>query len=181
MYKARLKKHYEDEILPSLKGNLGCNNIMAVPKLEKVVVNITSKDLVANPKLINSLYKDLFEITGQMPVITKAKSSIASFKLREGMPIGVKVTLRGNRMYDFLDVLINIALPNSKDFKKFSPKQFDSRGNFSMSLKEQTLFPSIDYDKIDKIRGLDIVVVTSAKTDKEGKALLELLNFPFRD
>jgi len=181
MYKARLKDYYDSKIAAQLKDQLGYKNKMAVPKLEKLVVSMTSKDLVTNPKWIDDFYEQVFTITGQKPVITKAKKSIASFKLREGMSIGVKVTLRNNRMYEFLDCLLNVVLPNTKDFRGLSAKQFDSKGNFALSVKEQIVFPSINYDNIDKIRGVNIVLVTSAKTDSEAKELLKLFNFPFKN
>ncbi len=181
MYKARLKDYYDTNIVKQLQEVRGYTSRMAVPKIEKVIVSMTSKDLVANPKSIDDFVEQLFAITGQKPVVTKAKKSIASFKLREGMPIGVKVTLRNNMMYEFLDCLINIVLPNTKDFRGLSAKQFDKNGNFSLSVKEQIVFPSINYDDIDKIRGVNVVVVTSAKSNDEAKDLLKLFNFPFKN
>ncbi len=181
MYKARLKEYYDTEIVDKLRGDFGYKSRMSIPRLEKVVISMTSKDLVTNPKAIDDFYEQLFAISGQKPVISKAKKSIAAFKLREGMPIGVTVTLRNNRMYDFVDSLVNIVLPNTKDFRGLSAKQFDSNGNFALSIKEQVVFPAIDYDAVDKIRGLNIVLVTSAKTDKEAKELLRCFNFPFKN
>jgi large subunit ribosomal protein L5 len=152
---------------------------MAIPKLDKVVINIGLGEVTQNPKALDAAINDLTLITGQKPVVTKAKKSIAGFKLREGMPVGVKVTLRGDRMYEFVDRLVSVALPRVRDFRGVSPKSFDGRGNYSLGLKEQLIFPEIEYDKIDKIRGMEIVFATTAKTDEEGRALLKLLGMPF--
>lgn len=176
---ARLKEKYLNEIMPGLQEKFKYTNVMAIPKLEKIVINIGLGEAVQNPKSLDSAVQDLVIISGQKPVITKAKKSIAGFKLREGMPIGVKVTLRGKRMYEFADRLLNIALPRVRDFRGVSPKSFDGRGNYSLGLKEQLIFPEIEYDKIDKLRGLEVVFVTTAKTDEEGRELLKLLGMPF--
>ena len=152
---------------------------MEIPKLEKVVVNVGLGEAVQNPKALDGAVQDITLITGQKPIVTRAKKSVAAFKLREGMPIGVKVTLRGNRMYEFVDKLINVALPRVRDFRGVSPKSFDGRGNYSLGLKEQLLFPEIKYDNIDALRGLEVVFVTTAKTDEEGRELLKLLGMPF--
>lgn len=176
---ARLKDKYLNEVVPSLQEKFNYTNVMAIPKLDKIVVNIGLGEAVQNPKALDSAVADMTLITGQKPVITKAKKSIAGFKLREGMPIGVKVTLRGERMYEFCDRLLNVALPRVRDFRGVSPKSFDGRGNYSLGLKEQLIFPEIEYDKIDKIRGLEIVFATTAKTDEEGRELLKLLGMPF--
>ena len=152
---------------------------MAIPKLDKIVVNIGLGEAVQNPKALDAAVSDLTLITGQKPVVTKAKKSIAGFKVREGMPIGVKVTLRGDRMYEFADRLLNVALPRVRDFRGVSPKSFDGRGNYSLGIKEQLIFPEIEYDKIDKVRGLEVVFATTAKTDEEGRELLKLLGMPF--
>ena len=154
-------------------------NVMEIPKLEKVTINIGLGEAVQNPKALDAAVNDLTLIAGQKPVITRAKKSIAAFKVREGMPVGVKVTLRGERMYEFVDKLLNVALPRVRDFRGVSPKSFDGRGNYSLGLKEQLLFPEIDYDKIDKVRGLEVVFTTTAKTDEEGRELLRLLGMPF--
>jgi len=156
-------------------------NAMQVPKIEKVVLNMGVGEAIQNPKSLDGAVADLTAISGQKPVITKAKASIAGFKLREGMSIGCKVTLRGDRMYDFLDKLINVALPRVRDFRGVSPKAFDGRGNYTLGIKEQLIFPEIDYDKIDKIRGLEVVIVTTAKTDEEARELLKLMGMPFRE
>jgi len=157
----------------------GYKNIMEVPKLDKIVVNIGVGEAKENAKVLESAVKDLETITGQKPVITKAKKSIASFKIREGMPIGCKVTLRGERMYDFLDRLVNLALPRVRDFRGVNPNSFDGRGNYSLGIKEQLIFPEIEYDKVDKVRGMDVICVTTAKTDEEARELLRLFNMPF--
>jgi len=178
---ARLKEIYLNEVIGKLKEKFGYKNIMEVPKLEKIVVNIGLGEAIQNGKAIDAAVGDLAAITGQRPVVTRAKKSIAGFKLRTGMPIGVKVTLRGERMYEFADKLFNIALPRVRDFRGVSGKSFDGRGNYTLGIKEQLIFPEIDYDKIDKIRGMDITFVTSAKTDEEGKELLAQMGMPFRD
>ncbi|HHW58196.1 MAG TPA: 50S ribosomal protein L5 [Clostridia bacterium] len=176
---SRLRDKYQQEVVPALIERFGYKNIMQVPKLEKVVINIGVGEAKENPKALEAAVNDLTMIAGQKPVITRAKRSIANFKIRQGMPIGVKVTLRGERMYEFLDKLFNIALPRVRDFKGVSPNSFDGRGNYALGVKEQLIFPEIDYDKIDKIRGMDIIIVTTAKTDEEAKGLLELLGMPF--
>ncbi len=175
-----LKDYYYNECVPALKEEFGYTNIMQVPKLEKIVLNMGLGEAVQNPKIIDGAVDELTRIAGQKAVVTKAKKSIASFKLREGMPIGCRVTLRGDRMYDFLSKLVNIALPRVRDFRGMSPKWFDGRGNYSLGIKEQIIFPEIDYDKIDKIKGLNITIVTSAPTDNEGRSLLGLMGMPFK-
>ena len=176
---ARLKEKYTKEIKQGLQKELGLENIMAVPKLEKIVINMGLGEATQNVKIMDPLLADLGSIAGQKPVITKAKKSIAAFKLREGMPIGCKVTLRRDRMYEFLDRLITIALPRVRDFRGLNPKSFDGRGNYAMGLKEQIVFPEINYDQIDKVRGMDVIVTTTAKTDDEARELLRLFDFPF--
>ncbi len=178
---ARLKELYNNEIVPQLTKDFGYSNVMQVPKIEKVIVNMGLGEAIQNVKILDSAVEELATITGQKSVITKAKKSIASFKLRQGMPIGCMVTLRRDKMYEFLDRLINVALPRVRDFKGISGKGFDGRGNYSLGIKEQLIFPEIDYDKIDKIKGLNITIVTSAKSDEEGKALLKQLGMPFRN
>ena len=175
----RLQEYYSTTIKAKMMKDLGYKNIMQVPALQKIVVNMGVKDAAISQSVLDGVQKELFVITGQKPVITRAKKSIAGFKIREGMGIGCKVTLRGKIMYEFLDRLVNIALPRVRDFKGFSRKQFDGVGNFSIGLKEQIVFPEINYDKIEKIRGMNIVFVTSAKTNAEAKMLLELFNMPF--
>lgn len=176
---ARLKDKYLNEVVPGLQEKFNYTNVMAIPKLDKVVVNIGLGEAVQNPKALDAAMQDLTLITGQKPIVTRAKKSIAGFKLREGMPVGVKVTLRGERMYEFVDRLLNVALPRVRDFRGVSPKSFDGRGNYSLGLKEQLIFPEIEYDKIDKLRGLEVVFATTAKTDEEGRELLKLLGMPF--
>lgn len=175
-----LKERYQKEVIPALVQRFGYKNIMEVPRLEKVVVNMGVGEAIQNPKLLDAAVNDLTIITGQKPVITRAKKSIANFKLRAGMPIGCKVTLRGQRMYDFLEKLFNIALPRVRDFRGVSPRSFDGRGNYSLGIREQLIFPEIDYDQVEKIRGMDIIIVTSAKTDEEAREFLRLLGIPFR-
>ena len=177
----RLKELYNNEIVPQLTKDFSYKNIMQVPKLEKIVVNMGLGEAIQNVKILDSAVEELAMITGQKTVITKAKKSIASFKLRQGMPIGCMVTLRREKMYEFLDRLINVSLPRVRDFKGISGKGFDGRGNYSLGIKEQLIFPEINYDKIDKIKGLNITIVTSAKSDEEGKALLKHLGMPFRN
>ena len=177
---ARLKKEYTDKIRPALKEEFGYDNDNAIPKLEKIVLNIGVGDNVQDSKRIRSAVSELDAIAGQKVVVNKAKKSIAQFKLREGMPIGCKVTLRGERMYEFLDRLVNIAIPRIRDFRGFSRKAFDGRGNYSLGITEQIIFPEIDYDKVDKLRGMDISITTSARTNDEGLALLKAFNFPFK-
>ena len=175
----RLQEKYTSEVCKGLMEKFNYKNVNELPKLEKVVINIGCGDAVTNSKAIDSAVEDLTVISGQKPLITKAKKSIAAFKLREGMPIGVKVTLRGSRMYEFLDKFMNIALPRVRDFRGVNPNSFDGRGNYNMGLKEQLIFPEIDYDKVDKVRGMDVIIVTTAKSDEEGRELLRLLGMPF--
>ncbi len=176
-----LKEQYKTEVVPALMKKFNYKSIMEVPKLEKIVINIGLGETKDNPKALDNAVNDLTIITGQKPVITKAKKSIAAFKLREGMKIGCKVTLRAGKMYDFAQKLFNVALPRVRDFRGVSSHAFDGRGNYSMGIKEQLIFPEIEYDKIDKIRGMDIIFVTTAKTDEEAKELLSLLGMPFRN
>ncbi|RJX24035.1 MAG: 50S ribosomal protein L5 [Dethiobacter sp.] len=175
-----LKEKYLEEIRSTLMKRFAYKNVMQVPRLEKVVVNMGIGEGKDNPKLLEAAVRELSLITGQKPIVTKAKKSVASFKLREGMSIGCKVTLRGEMMYDFVNKLINVALPRVRDFRGISPKSFDGRGNFSLGLKEQIIFPEIDYDKVEKVHGMDITIVTTAKTDEEAKELLRELGMPFR-
>ena len=179
--KARLKARYREEIVPGLQSEFGYSNIMQVPTVMKVVVNMGVGEAARDSKLIEGAIRDLTEITGQKPQITKARKSIAQFKLREGQPIGAHVTLRGDRMWEFLDRLLSIALPRIRDFRGLSPKQFDGNGNYTFGLSEQSVFHEIDQDKIDRTRGMDITVVTTATNDDEGRALLRLLGFPFKE
>ena len=176
---SELKEKYKKEVVPQLMELGGYKNIMQVPRLEKVALNIGLGEATTDAKALESAEKDLAAIAGQHPVITRARKSIAAFKLREGMTVGLRVTLRGERMYQFLEKLINAALPRMREFRGVSPSSFDGRGNYTMGFKEQTLFPEIDYDKIDKARGLELSIVTTAKTDEESKQLLELLGLPF--
>ncbi|RME61181.1 MAG: 50S ribosomal protein L5 [Caldilineae bacterium] len=176
----RLKERYQKEIVPALMEEFGYDNVMQVPRIEKISVNIGLGEALQNSKAIENASGDLATITGQRPIVTRARKSIATFKLREGMPIGVKVTLRGRRMWDFLDRLISIALPAQRDFRGVSPDSFDGRGNYSLGLREQLVFPEIDYDEIDKVRGMEITIVTTAKTDEEGRRLLALMDMPFQ-
>jgi len=178
---ARLKEYYLKEVVPALMAKFNYKNVMQVPKLVKITVNMGVGEAVQNVKVLDGAVADLAQITGQKPVVTRAKKSVAGFKIREGMPIGCKVDLRGERMYEFFDRLVNIALPRVRDFRGVSPTSFDGRGNYTLGLKEQLIFPEIDYDKIDKIRGMDVVIVTSAKTDEEAKELLALMGMPFRN
>ena len=178
---SQLKDFYEKEAVPKLTKTFGYKNIMQVPRLEKIVLNMGLGEAIQNIKLLDAATEELQIIAGQHPVITRAKKSIAAFKLREGMPIGCMVTLRRNRMYDFFYKLVNVALPRVRDFRGISGKAFDGRGNYSLGIKEHIIFPEIDYDKIDKIKGLNISVVTSAQNDEEGKELLRLLGMPFRN
>jgi large subunit ribosomal protein L5 len=175
-----LKETFNKELLPQLKEKLGVNNVMAVPKLTKVVINMGVGEALTDKKHLESAVNDLELIAGQKAVITKASKSVASFKLREGWPVGCKVTLRGDRMYDFIERLVNIAIPRERDFRGLNPKSFDGQGNYSMGIKEQIIFPEINYDNIDKIRGMDICINTSASNNEDAKALLEVLNFPFK-
>ena len=178
--KARLKEKYLTEVVPQLKARLDYTNVMQLPRLEKIVLNIGLGESIQDPKALEAAEKDLSTISGQHPVTTKAKKSIAPFKLRAGMPIGMMVTLRGKRMYDFFDKLVNIVLPRFRDFRGVSRDSFDGRGNYSLGIKEQIVFPEIDYDKIDKIRGFEVTIVTTAKNDDEARTLLELMGMPFR-
>jgi large subunit ribosomal protein L5 len=175
-----MKERYQQEIVPALKKSLGVDNMMQVPRISKVVVNIGAGEALDNAKILDAAVSDMTLITGQKPVITKARKSIANFKLREGRQIGVKVTLRGDRMWAFLDRLVNIALPRVRDFRGVSPNAFDGRGNYTLGLREQLVFPEIEYDKIDKLRGLEISIVTTARNDEEGRVLLTLLGMPFK-
>jgi len=175
----RLKDLYLEQVVPTLQKELGYENVMQVPRLEKIVMNIGMGEALQNAKALDAAVRDMTTITGQRPIVTRARKSIASFKLREGNPVGVKATLRGNRMWDFLDRLVNIALPRQRDFRGISPDSFDGRGNYSLGLREQLVFPEIDYDSIDKIRGLEITIVTTAQTDEEGFYLLRHLGMPF--
>ena len=176
---ARMKDFYKEEVAPALMKKFGYKSVMQIPKLDKIVINVGAGEAKENAKAIDSISGDLAKITGQKPVVCKAKKSVANFKLREGMPIGVKVTLRGERMYEFLDRLFNVALPRVRDFRGINPNSFDGRGNYALGIKEQLIFPEIEYDKIDKIRGLDVVICTTAKTDEEAKELLTQIGAPF--
>lgn len=176
----RMKEKFEKEIVPALMKKFNYKSVMQVPKIEKIVVNMGVGDAVQNPKALDSAVEELTLITGQKPLITRAKKSIAGFRLRAGMPIGCKVTLRGDRMYHFFDKLITIALPRVRDFRGLSKKSFDGRGNYTLGVREQLIFPEIDYDKVNKVRGMDIVIVTTAKTDEEARELLTLFGMPFQ-
>ena len=178
---ARLKEVYQEKVIPALVKRFNYKNQMEVPKLEKIVINMGLGEAIQNIKILDSAAQELSQITGQKPVITKAKKSIAQFKLRTGMPIGCMVTLRKERMYEFFNRLVNVALPRVRDFKGLSGKSFDGRGNYALGIREQLIFPEIHYDKIDKVKGMNIVIVTTAKTDEEGKELLKLLGMPFRN
>ncbi len=177
---SRLKEHYLKKIVPELKTKFGYKNVMQVPKLSKVVLNIGLGEAITNPKAMESAEKDLTTIAGQHPVVTRSKKAIAAFKLRPGLPIGIMVTLRGQRMYEFFDKLVSIVLPRIRDFQGISPDSFDGQGNYSLGMREQIVFPEIEYDKVEKLRGLEIVIVTTAKTDEEGRELLRSLGMPFR-
>ena len=174
-----LKKLYQDEVAPALMQKFGYKSTMQIPRLEKIVINVGCSEARENAKVLDAVVNDLTTITGQKAVVTKAKKSVANFKLREGMPIGAKVTLRGNKMWEFLDRLFNVALPRVRDFRGISADSFDGRGNYALGVKEQLIFPEIEYDKIDKIRGMDIVVCTTAQTDEEARELLKLVGAPF--
>ena len=174
-----LKKLYQDEVAPALMQKFGYKSTMQIPRLEKIVLNVGCSEARENAKVLDAVVSDLTAITGQKAVVTKAKKSVANFKLREGMPIGAKVTLRGNKMWEFLDRLFNVALPRVRDFRGISADSFDGRGNYALGIKEQLIFPEIEYDKIDKIRGLDVVICTTAKTDEEAKELLTQIGAPF--
>ena len=175
-----LKNHYQKEIVTNLKEKLGYKSVMEVPKLEKITINMGVGEASKDKKILENALNDLEAISGQKPVVTKAKQAVSTFKIREQYPIGCKVTLRGNKMYDFFERLINLAIPREKDFRGLNQKSFDGMGNYNLGIKEQIIFPEIDYDKIDKLRGMDIAITTSAKTDNEAKELLESFNFPFR-
>jgi large subunit ribosomal protein L5 len=177
---SRLKEKYRQEVAPSLQKDFNYSNPMQIPGVNKVVVNIGMGEVIQNAKAMDAAIADLSTITGQRPVITRAKRSVAAFKLREGMPIGCMVTLRGERMYQFLDKLINVALPRIRDFQGISPEAFDGRGNYTLGLREQLVFPEIDYDKVDKVRGMEVSIVTTARTDEEGRRLLALMGMPFK-
>ncbi len=177
---ARLKNTYREEIVPKLRQDFDYNNIHQVPKIEKISINMGLGEAVSNPKIIDGAVKQMAALSGQQPIVTRARKSIANYKLREGMPIGCKVTLRRDRMYEFLDRLLNIALPRVRDFRGVSPKAFDGRGNYSLGIREQIIFPEINYDSVDKILGLNITIVTSAQTDDESRRLLSYFGMPFR-
>lgn len=180
MAKPRLEAEYKDRIVPELVKRFNYKSVMQAPKITKITINMGLGEAVADKKVLESSLQDLALIAGQKGVVTRARKSIAGFKIREGMPIGCKVTLRRERMYEFLDRLINVAIPRIRDFRGLSPKAFDGHGNYTMGVKEQIIFPEIDYDKIDALRGMDITITTNARTDDEGRALLEMFNFPFR-
>lgn len=177
---AKLHDYYKNEVVSKLQSQFGFKSVMQVPRIEKITLNMGVGEAISDKKILENAVADLTAISGQKPLVTKARKSVAGFKIRQGYPIGAKVTLRGERMYDFLDKLVNIAIPRIRDFRGLSTKSFDKRGNYSMGIKEQIIFPEIDYDKIDRLRGLDITITTTAKNDKEGLALLEAFNFPFR-
>jgi len=177
---ARLKDKYQKDVAPQIAKEFGINNPMAIPRVEKVVLNMGMGEAIANAKILDTAADELRAVTGQKPVVTKAKKSIASFKLRQGMPIGVVVTLRGDRMYEFLDRLMSVALPRVRDFRGVSPKAFDGRGNYTIGIREQLIFPEIDFNKVDKLRGMNISIVTTARTDEQARALLKGLGMPFR-
>ena len=175
----RLEQKYKEVVTPSLMKKFNYKSVMEVPHVDKIVINMGIGEAISNPKVLDEAVAELAQITGQAPVITKAKKSIANFKLREGMPIGCKVTLRGEKMYEFVDRLINLALPRVRDFRGVNPNAFDGRGNYALGIKEQLIFPEIEYDKIDKVRGMDVIFVTTAKTDEEARELLKQFNMPF--
>ncbi|MDO4647265.1 MAG: 50S ribosomal protein L5 [Eubacteriales bacterium] len=177
---SRLKETYQNEIIDAMKAKFGYTNDLAVPKVEKIVINMAVGEAKENAKVLDSAMADLEIISGQKPIATKAKKSIANFKLREGMPIGCKVTLRGDRMYEFLDRLVNLSLPRVRDFRGINPNSFDGRGNYALGIKEQLIFPEIEFDKVDKVRGMDIIIVTTANSDEEARELLAQFNMPFR-
>ena len=177
----RLKERYRSEVAPGVRERFSLKNVMQTPRVDKVVINVRVGGAVQDPRLIDKVVEDVTLIAGQKPVVTRARRSIAAFKLRQGMPIGVKVTLRGDRMYEFLDKLFNVSLPRIKDFKGVSERAFDGRGNLNLGIKEQLIFPEIDYDKVDKIRGMDVTVVTTAHTDEQARELLRMMGLPLRD
>ena len=176
---ARLKDMYKEEVAPALMKKFEYKSVMQIPKIDKVVINVGCGEAKDNPKMIDAISNDIAQITGQKPITCRAKKSVANFKVREGMPIGVKVTLRGDRMYEFIDRLFNVALPRVRDFRGINPNGFDGRGNYSMGIREQLIFPEIEYDKVDKVRGMDIAFVTTAKTDEEARELITLMGAPF--
>lgn len=178
---AVLKEKYQSEVAPALMKKFGYKSVMQIPKLDKIVINVGCGEARENSKVVDAITTDLATITGQKPIVCRAKKSVANFKLREGMPIGVKVTLRGERMYEFLDRFFNLALPRVRDFRGINPNSFDGRGNYAMGIKEQLIFPEIDYDKIDAVRGMDIIMVTTANTDEEARELLKLMGAPFSE
>ena len=175
----RLQEKYQNEVCKAMTEKFGYKNVMQLPKIEKIIINMGVGEAVGNPKALDSAVADLTIISGQKPLLTRAKKSLAAWKLREGMPIGCKVTLRGQRMYQFLDKFMNVALPRVRDFRGVNPNAFDGRGNYALAIKEQLIFPEIEYDKIDKVRGMDVIFVTTAKTDEEARELLRLFNMPF--
>ena len=175
------REFYEKEVAPAMQAKFSYNNVMEIPKLDKIVINVGCGEARENSKVVDAIISDLSQITGQRPVVCRAKKSVANFKLREGMPIGVKVTLRGERMYEFLDRFFNLALPRVRDFRGINANSFDGRGNYAMGIKEQLIFPEIEYDKIDKVRGMDIIMVTTANTDEEARELLKLMGAPFAE
>jgi large subunit ribosomal protein L5 len=177
---SRLKEQYRSEIVPTLQQRFGYASVMQVPRLEKITLNMGVGEAINDKKIMDNAVRDMTQIAGQKPIVTKARKSVAGFKIREEWPIGCKVTLRRERMYEFLDRLINVAIPRVRDFRGLSPKAFDGRGNYSMGVREQIIFPEIDYDKIDAVRGLDVTITTTARTDEEGRALLNAFKFPFR-
>ncbi len=177
---ARLQDHYKKQVIPALIEKFGYKSVMQVPRIEKITLNMGVGEAIGDKKILQNAVGDMVQIAGQRPVVTLARKSVAGFKIREGWPIGCKVTLRAERMYEFLDRLVNIAIPRIRDFRGLNPKSFDGRGNYSMGVKEQIIFPEVEYDKIDALRGMDITITTSAGSDEEGKALLEGFNFPFK-
>jgi large subunit ribosomal protein L5 len=177
---ARLQQYYREQVVPRLRDDLKVANLMQVPRISKITVNMGVGEAVADKKVMDAAVADLTKITGQKPLVTKSRKAIASFKIRAGLPIGAKVTLRGARMYEFLDRLINIAMPRIRDFRGVSPRSFDGQGNYSLGVKEQIIFPEIQYDQVDQVRGMDITITTTAADDRQGRALLEAFNFPFR-
>ena len=177
---SRYREMYKNEVMPAMTKKFGYKNVMQIPKLDKIVINMGVGEAKENAKILDAAMKDMETISGQKAILTKAKHSVANFKIREGMPIGCKVTLRGEKMYEFLDRLVNLALPRVRDFRGVNPNSFDGRGNYALGIKEQLIFPEIDYDKVDKVRGMDIIFVTTAKTDEEARELLALFNMPFQ-
>jgi large subunit ribosomal protein L5 len=178
---SRLQNHYRDDVVKKLQEQFGYKNVMEVPRISKITLNMGVGEAIGDRKVMDNAVSDMVKIAGQKPIVRKARKSVASFKVREGWPIGCKVTLRRERMYEFLDRLVNIAIPRIRDFRGMSPKAFDGRGNYNMGIREQIIFPEVDYDKIDVLRGMDINITTSAKTDEEGRALLAAFNFPFKN